>query len=63
MTYSITEQIECVERELWFRRQVYPRRVGEGRMTQQLADRQIAVMESVLATLKGIGREQAELPL
>lgn len=49
---SLTEQIECVERELGLRKRVYPRRVGDGKMTQSLADKEIARMEAVLATLR-----------
>lgn len=63
MTFTIAEQIDCIERELRFRRQVYPRRVAEQKMSQQLADRQIELMEAVRATLERIGREQQELAL
>ena len=61
--YTIAEQLDCIEREIRFRRHVYPRRVANGKMTQVLADRQIALMESVKATLEQIGREQQELQL
>ena len=61
--HTIAEQLDCIEREIRFRRRVYPRRVADGKMTQAAADRQIAVMESVKATLERIGREQRELPL
>lgn len=36
------EQIACVERELNLRKRVYPRRVADRRMTQALADKEIA---------------------
>ncbi len=36
------------------RRQVYPRQVGQGKMKQATADLQIAAMEAVLLTLKGL---------
>lgn len=45
--FSAEEKLEAIERELRFRRQVYPRRVAEKRMTQQLADRQIALFEQI----------------
>lgn len=61
--HTIAEQLDCIERELRFRRHVYPRRVADGKMTPAAADHQIAVMESVKATLEQIGREQKELPL
>jgi hypothetical protein len=47
-------QIACVEREIAMRRQVYPRQVGQGKMKQATADLQIAAMEAVLLTLKGL---------
>ena len=51
---TIGMQIACVEREIVMRRQVYPRQVGQGKMKQATADLQIAAMEAVLLTLKGL---------
>lgn len=51
---SLDRQIRAVEREIDMRRQVYPKRVADGRMSQKFADEEVAVMEAVLATLKGI---------
>jgi hypothetical protein len=48
---SIDDQIACVERELGYRRHVYPRRVAAKQMTQDLADRELARMSAVLETL------------
>jgi hypothetical protein len=45
--YTAKEKLDAVQREIRMRRRVYPRRVSEQRMTQQLADREIAVMEAV----------------
>ena len=39
----------CLERELRMRRRVYPRFVQTGKLTQAEADREIAVMEAILA--------------
>ncbi len=50
----LAEQIRCVGREIGLRRNVYPKWVASGRMKQQDADREIAAMEAVLATLKGL---------
>jgi hypothetical protein len=47
-------QIEEVQRELDQRERVYPRLVAERKMPQARADRQIATMRAVLATLKGM---------
>lgn len=49
---SLARQIEAVEREIRLRRQVFPRRVANGTMTQRLAETEIAAMEAVLATLR-----------
>jgi hypothetical protein len=48
---GIDEQIACVEREIALRRRVYPRRVADRKMTQALADKQLAAMSAVLDTL------------
>lgn len=49
MTFTAQDKLEAVERELAFRRRVYQRRVADGKMTQQLASRQIAVFEAIAA--------------
>lgn len=41
------DKAECAEREVRQRQRVYPRWVGEGRMTQAFADRQIEVMSAI----------------
>lgn len=43
----------CIKRELHMRGRVYPHRVAEGRMTQADADREIAVMQAILADYEG----------
>lgn len=48
----LDEQIACVEREIKLRQRVYPRRVADRRMTQALADKQIALMEAVRDSLQ-----------
>lgn len=50
----LRRQMECVARELTFRRRCYPRWVKEGKMTQAKADTEIACMEAVLRTLEGV---------
>src|SRR4051812_40742934 len=48
---SIEDMIACAERELAYRRRVYPRRREAGQMTQALVDREMARMEAILKTL------------
>lgn len=57
MAVTIERQIACVEREIALRRRAYPRWVSAGRMTQRDADRELAEMEAVLATLRGLKAE------
>lgn len=47
----LSDQIECVQRELRQRARVYPRLVDSGRMTQAQADREMVRMRAVEATL------------
>lgn len=45
--FSAQEKLECVRREIGYRERVFSRRVIDGRMTQQKADREIALMKSI----------------
>jgi len=44
---SDTDKLRCVERELAFRRLVYPPSVKAGKMSQREADYEIRMMESI----------------
>lgn len=46
-TFTAKDKAECAEREVRQRQRVYPNLVAAGRMTQQLADRQTALMEAI----------------
>lgn len=45
--YSLTEMAKECRREAGLRRHVYPRWVAQGRMKQDAADRQIAIMDEM----------------
>jgi hypothetical protein len=47
MIITAKDKAECAEREVRQRKYVYPRRVADGNMTQALADKQIAIMQSI----------------
>lgn len=49
--YVITAEMKlaCAKRELGLRERVYPRRVADNRMTQQLADRETRTMRAIVA--------------
>ena len=55
---TIERQIECVQRELNMRRNVYPGRVAIKKMSQNKADEEIAAMEAVLGTLQSVAKAQ-----
>jgi hypothetical protein len=55
---SLHEQIVCVRREIGMRERVYPKWVSAGRMKQYVADREIAAMRAVLATLEMLRDEE-----
>jgi hypothetical protein len=50
--FTFEEKMICVRREITFRRRVYARKVQEGTMSQQAADREIALMISILRDLE-----------
>lgn len=41
------EKLRAIEREIGFRKLVYPRRVAENKMTQRQANYQLSVMEAI----------------
>jgi len=49
MPHSFEELRACAAREVAMRRRVYPRWVEQKRMTQALADRELAHMEAIEA--------------
>jgi hypothetical protein len=55
---TLQDQIIEIDRELRMRRNAYPRLVSENKLTQARADRQLAVMEAVLLTLRTAGSDR-----
>lgn len=45
--FSAEQKKKAVERELSFRRRVYPRFIEQRKMSQALADEQIAIFEAI----------------
>lgn len=45
--FTAAEKAECAEREVKQRRKVYARWVADKRMSQDFADRQIAIMDAI----------------
>jgi hypothetical protein len=50
--FPLAELIACAERETEMRRRVYPKRVGDKRMSQRFADLEIARMEAIAERLR-----------
>ena len=48
---SLDQLIECVRREIGYRKIVYARRIAAKRMSQKLAEREIRLMEYVYKNL------------
>jgi hypothetical protein len=59
---SIEQQIQAAERELSMRRRVYPRRVDDGKMTPEKSAHEIAAMEAIIETLKGLASALTKQP-
>lgn len=49
---SLTEQLACARRELAMRKNVYARRVGEGRMRGDQANHETECLAGIVATLE-----------
>ena len=47
MSYTANQKRKAIERELDYRRFVFPKRVAAGKMTQRQADEQIAIFEEI----------------
>lgn len=48
-----SQKLKAVERELKYRRYVYPARVASKKMTQEEADLQIAIFEAIAEDYRG----------
>lgn len=53
--FTNAEKIACLRRELAMRRNVFQKRVDEGRMKPEARDREIGLMEAILADYNRIG--------
>jgi uncharacterized membrane protein len=49
---TLDELVACAEREVRFREYVYPRRVAAKRMTQEKAEKEIALMLAIVEELR-----------
>lgn len=56
---SLDRQRACVRREIGKRNHVYPRLVGAGKLKQYDADKELAAMNAVAATLESVAKYEA----
>ncbi len=56
--FTAADKLNCLERELRFRRVVYQRRIANGSMNKEQADREIACMEAVADDYRETGSNQ-----
>ena len=52
MSFTTHDRLVCAERELARRKRVFPNRVHTGRMSEDQAKREIAIMETIVAVLR-----------
>lgn len=57
--FTAADKLRAVERELAYRRRVYPRMVMAGKMTDNAAAAQIAVMEAIEADYRAMAGKDA----
>jgi hypothetical protein len=60
---SLADQVATAQRAVRLRKQVYPRRIEQGKMTAVEADYQIRVMEAIVKTLHRLDVEERPLAL
>jgi hypothetical protein len=55
---SLDDQLAAAEREVRIRLRIFPQRVSTHRMSQRLADRELAAMHAIVATLRALIEER-----
>lgn len=58
---TVAEQLKCVEKEIGFRKRLYPRWIESGKISPGKAEYEIKVMESIKTTLMLMPQDQAFL--
>jgi hypothetical protein len=58
MIYSAHDKLTAIDRELAYRRRVYPRLVANHQVTKQHADYQIAVLEAIAEDYRELEKKE-----
>ena len=56
--FSPQEKLRCALRELGYRKRVFPRLVLEGKMTEEVAERQIELMRDIVGDYRSWVRDE-----
>ena len=54
---TLEDQIACLRREWYLRNNVYPKWVESGKMTKQVAERELETLAAAISTLKGLEKK------
>lgn len=57
-SFTATMKLQCIDRELRYRRRVYSDRVERGTMTGRQRDREIALMEAIRADYEALAARE-----
>ena len=64
MTFNTADKIKAIKREIGYRKKVYPNLIINKKMTQEYADKQVAVFEEILKDYEDLAkRENKQLDL
>lgn len=58
MSFTYLEKLEAVEREIGYRKRVFPRMIDNGKMTAQFANRQISIFLEIADELRELARKE-----
>ncbi|MBO4221994.1 hypothetical protein [Bradyrhizobium neotropicale] len=55
---SDTDKLKCIERELVYRKRVYPRLVAKGTMSEETARHEIALMQAIADDYRSLAQQE-----
>ena len=59
-SFTAAEKFQCLLRESGLRKRVYPRLIEQGKLTKEKADRELAIMESIVEDYRGEADREAK---
>jgi hypothetical protein len=61
MTVTVTDKLQCAERELKYRQRIYERLVERGKMTKRQCDRELELMQAIADDYRKLAAQKALL--